>query len=218
VPSGPFDTYTEARRFAAELSDLLNATVCRGVRLNAVVAPNRIVFVGYRIDKHNFVSQQAFQIGRKLYLGLSYQLDVDSTGKFLAVSTSFVGLFCDEDMDRELFHSDYERDKRDKAHGYPEAHLQVEASSADWCEVLSACQEPSDRDRSLSHLHLPVGGRRFRPTLEDMLEFVIVERLVDGHDGWIEAIANSRAGFDETQLRAAVRRNPEIARDALQNL
>jgi hypothetical protein len=63
----------------------------------------------------------------------------------------------------------------------------------------------------VEHLHLPVGGRRFRPSLEDVIEFLIVERIASPRDGWEAALNASRDAFLERQLRAAVRRKPESA-------
>jgi hypothetical protein len=66
--------------------------------------------------------------------------------------------------------------------------------------------------------HLPVGGRRYRPTLEDMVEFLITERLARPKRGWKRAIADGREEFRKKQLRAAIRRDPDTARDALEKL
>lgn len=60
-----------------------------------------------------------------------------------------------------------------------------------------------------------MGGRRFRPTLEDICEFLIVERLVEHRAGWAETLERSREAFQEKQLRAAIRRFPEVAIDQL---
>ena len=217
VASGGPNPVVAASLFASNLSGLLNATVCRGVQLSAILIPYLgTAFVGYQIDKQTYARPTAFPIGipeTKLHLGLSYQLDQDEAG-YLRVASSFVGLFLDPDMNKELLHSDYERDKAD---GYPEAHLQIDAASPHWTELLTSCKSPSDQKRLLSHLHLPVGGRRFRPTLEDILEFVLCERLVQGRPGWLEAINTSREGFAVKQLRAAIRRHPVVALQALRD-
>ena len=118
-------------------------------------------------------------------------------------------LSLDDRVEHLLLHYDYERDK---GGGYPEAHLQVCATSPDW-EQLRRRQD--DVHRPLAKLHLPVGGRRFRPTPEDLVEFLIAEDLAEGRDGRREIIENSRARFREKQLRAAIRRYPEIALDCL---
>jgi hypothetical protein len=67
-------------------------------------------------------------------------------------------------------------------------------------------------------LHFPVGGRRYRPSLEDVIEFLIVERLVDARDGWQTVLAREREAFRRLQLRAAIRRDPETTMSALKNL
>jgi hypothetical protein len=181
VASKPFDLLAEARKFADTLSGLLNATVCNGVRLRAVTRPNGDAMVGYKLTKTNYTPQRAFRLGKSsLFCGLSYRLQPDAEGDYLTVGSSFLGLFGDERMETPLLHFDYERAKAD---GYPEAHLQVHAASPTWDAVLERCDVTSDRKRSLKHLHLPVGGRRFRPTLEDLIEFTIAERLVEGPPG-----------------------------------
>lgn len=67
-------------------------------------------------------------------------------------------------------------------------------------------------------LHLPVDGRRFRPTLEDLIELLIVEQLVDARPGWKELVEQGRAGFQRIQLAAAVRSDRSTATDALHDL
>jgi len=64
-------------------------------------------------------------------------------------------------------------------------------------------------------LHLPVGGRRFRPTLEDLIEFLITERLVKGKQGWQQALGASRNQFSVKQMRALIRRFPTDAEAAV---
>jgi hypothetical protein len=210
----------KAQGFADELSNLLNKTVCRGVRLNSVRDPGRkVVWVGYRISESELTSAEAFELstGKRsgIYCGLSIQLGLDDEGVYLMVQNSFMGLFPDSRMTKTLCHFDYERDKQDN---YPEAHMQIEASSEAWEEVLKRSDSAGDRERTLAKLHLPVGGRRFRPTLEDIIEFVVSERLVEPHPGWKAVVEESRASFQEKQLRAAIRRSPDVARQAMRDL
>ncbi|MEU6004220.1 hypothetical protein [Streptomyces sp. NPDC047197] len=51
--------------------------------------------------------------------------------------------------------------------------------------------------RTLPKLHFSVGGRRFRPCLEDIVEFLI-------------ALDAGLERFQANQLRAAMRRHPEV--------
>jgi hypothetical protein len=201
--------HANALCFAHDLSDLLNNTVCTGVRMKSVAAePSRVV-VGYGISRNQLDATQGIglTIGRKppsAYLGVSYRLILDSSGRYLAVHSSFLGLFLDCQLQHALMHYDYERDKGD---GYPEAHLQVRADANVW----NAMCDKRGAVRPLQRLHFPVGGRRYRPTLEDLIDFTISEGIADAHPQAGEHISRGRERFQEMQLRAAVRRNPEPA-------
>lgn len=209
-----FDLRRAALDFAADLTGVLNATICDGIRLNVVDrSAEGVAWVGYDIKKFRLQTERAFLIGSPsvgLHLGLSYRLQADDDRKYLSVVSSFNGLFLDAAMNKELLHIDYERDKAD---GYPEAHLQVDASSAHWTALLSASPEAAS---TLKKLHLPVGGRRFRPTLEDLIEFVVVEGLVSPRSGWNAALEEARDEFRVKQLRAMIRRNLEVAKAAVE--
>lgn len=206
----------EARDFAGRLSGLLNRTVCDGIRISSVVAPSKgLAFVGYGVGLKS-LSADPFPIHRcrattGLYLILSYTLTSDDEGEHLTVQSSVLGMCLDPSGVAELFHADYERNKAD---GYAEAHLQVGASSEHWAALL----ESTDEERALSKLHLPAGGRRFRTTVEDLIDFLVSERLVTPRDGWEEAVREQREDFEERQLKAAVRRNPKAAIDILRQL
>lgn len=210
------DLRKEANAFAGRLSSLLNRTVCDGIRISSAVAPsNGLAFVGYGIGGDT-LSADPFPVAgcrakSGLHVILQYTLTSDAEGEHLMVQSSVIGLCLDDQGDQELFHADYEREKAD---GYPEAHLQVEASSAHWTALLQSTGD----NRSLSKLHLPAGGRRFRTSVEDLIAFLIAERLVTPRLGWREALEAERADFEDRQLRAAVRRNPESAIDILRTL
>ena len=63
-----------------------------------------------------------------------------------------------------------------------------------------------------------MGGKRFRPCVEDVVEFLIVERLADGREGWREAVDGGRDSFTRIQAGAVARRYPNQARAALAGL
>ena len=54
-----------------------------------------------------------------------------------------------------------------------------------------------------------------RPTLEDLLEFVILEEMAKPHKKWEQVIAKHRDRWENLQLRAAVRSNPTEAAEEL---
>jgi hypothetical protein len=206
----------EADQFAKKLSKLLNATICHGVRLNAVVHPTKAVLVGYRISKTNYTPRYGVPVtcdGKKPsgYLTVSYKLTADDEGEHLMVVSSVTGYGLSADLASTLLHYDYERNKPDD---YPEAHLQIEAQSPDWDLVCGR----TGQSRSLSKLHLPVGGRRYRPTLEDLIEFLVVENIATARPNWDRQLKTTRDEFQRFQLGAAIRRDPETAKAALQAL
>jgi hypothetical protein len=63
-----------------------------------------------------------------------------------------------------------------------------------------------------------VGGRRYRPTLEDVIEFLVIENLADARDGWADVLACHRKAWERLQLSAAIRADPGTARDVLTDM
>jgi hypothetical protein len=125
-----FDLREQATRFASEISDLLNGTICNGVRITAVLLPSRNdAQLGYKLSPRQWDPVEGIPVtlGRsapRVFLGLSYRLSADAELQYLMVVSSFMGLFEDAELEHPLLHYDYERDKGD---GYPEAHLQIDA-------------------------------------------------------------------------------------------
>ncbi|MCK1794985.1 hypothetical protein MTQ01_02895 [Streptomyces sp. XM4193] len=70
----------------------------------------------------------------------------------------------------------------------------------------------------LSEMHLPVGGHRMRPSLEDVLLFLYREFRVNVEPNWREVVDGHLREYRRVQLRAAVRDAPEEAADVLRGL
>jgi hypothetical protein len=205
-----FDLRGEAEKFAAELSGLLNHTVTDGIRITAITDKGeQQARIGCGISPSDLDPDMIpLAFGGKaarLYLGLLFKMAADDSGRYPMIRSSVMYLSPDADGARTLLHYDYERDKSDN---YPEAHLQVCATSVEWEDAMRSYRP---RGRPLKKLHLPVGGRRFRPAAEDLIEFLVTEKLAFGRPGWKTYVDRGRQGFEERQLRAAVRRNPGIA-------
>lgn len=66
----------------------------------------------------------------------------------------------------------------------------------------------------MSDLHFPVGGSRFRPCLEDILDMLVRELGVDHQPGWRDALADGRERWRRMQTAAVVRDAPGEAIDA----
>ncbi|MGW4825149.1 hypothetical protein ACWEP4_41180 [Streptomyces sp. NPDC004227] len=207
------DLARKAYEFAQELQYRLNATICCDVRIKAVQRPFETIpvfTVGSGLSRTNLTQPTGFpvRIDKKkprIWMNLSYQVHLDHEHRYLTVYKSYCGIFSDEQLEACLCHFDYEREK-DK---YTSAHLQVHGQS----QALEALNRPGDEKRPLEKLHFPVGGKRFRPSLEDIIEFLIAERLTDGRAGWERVVEEGRDRFHRNQLRAAMRRNTALVEE-----
>jgi len=204
-----------AREFAAKITHLLNTTICTGVRIAAVVSadPN-VILVGHGLTRSSLVTECfPVRLGQgkpRCWLDVGYRLCLDEAGDYLSMLASFVDIYAADDDRSGLCHFDYERGKQ----GYPEAHLQVYGDST----ALANWENGPSPKRGLDRLHFPVGGRRYRPILEDVVEFLVTEQLADARDGWDEMVEAGRREYHQIQLRAAIRRDPQTARDAIAGL
>lgn len=89
------------------------------------------------------------------------------------------------------------------------AHVQVHGSSDELAYVQGV--RGTARLRPLKDFHIPVGGRRFRPSLEDFIEFLGSEELIPLHPGWSDVLVRHRRDWLTLQLQAAVRSDPAAA-------
>lgn len=141
-----------------------------------------------------------------------YRYDLDPEGGYLRVQGSSIGVSLTP-SGRSLVRVEYDRDKGPDR---PDAHLHVDADSALWGAALTLSGQPL---RPLNTLHIPAGGRRFRPTMEDVVEFLLAERLVEPtRETWRETLRGKRQDWAETQARAAARRHAAAAADTLRSL
>ncbi|MEU8832379.1 hypothetical protein [Streptomyces sp900116325] len=205
------DLHSQARSFAKELQDALNGTICRDVRIGAVVrslsGAGTAMTIGSGLSKSNPTQPTGFPLrvdGKRprAWMNLSFQVRMDDELTYLTIHSSYCGIFADEELENCLCHFDFEREKE----RYTSAHLQVHGHSP----ALALLNRGNDSKRTLDKLHFPVGGKRFRPSLEDIIEFLIAERLVDAKAGYEEVLELGRERFQVKQLRAAMRRRPEI--------
>lgn len=203
----------QARDFAGTLQGLLNKTICDHAQVNAVVQQNTLAIVGTRITdltSHPIPTRSSAR--SKIWIDISCRLRFDEDENlFLTVERSYCGISVGRDGQQDiLLHYDYERDKEH----YAEAHLQVCARHDSFEQYL---QELNRADR-LGKIHLPVGGRRFRPALEDLIECLIVEKLVTPKPGWRLVLNETRKNYRLSQISAVVRRNPGTAIKELKRL
>lgn len=107
-------------------------------------------------------------------------------------------------------------------HTTPATHWHVHAERGALSHLLarSHAVRPGEvtAPHQLSSLHIPVGGERFRPCLEDFLQFLIQECGIDSLPGWRDAVREGRERWRRRQIRTVTRDSPAEAAHVLQAL
>jgi hypothetical protein len=163
------------REFVGDINDLLNHTVTHGVRLSSILHSEDSCVAGLGIGKTQ-LKPGIFRVtpsrrNPTVYMRVGYILELDQVEEFLTVTKSGFSVYADEAGEHTLFHYDYEREP---ANDYPNPHVQVEGQSDALDQI---CGRVPAATSALRDLHFPVGGRRFRPTLEDVIELLVAEHL-----------------------------------------
>jgi hypothetical protein len=194
------------------MSDLLNRTVTDGIPITAVLRDDgQVGWIGYGINRREAFPGRGIPLtfgGAPVRCYLHVMHTLVQRHDVLVTQESSFGLYLDDELNSCLLHYDFAREPGNR---YPAAHVQVNAVSPAFEEL---CRRLGRRD-DLSRLHLPVGGKRFRPCLEDVVEMLIAEELAPGRPGWEAAIDEHRSRFRRIQLMAAVRDDPDAAREEL---
>lgn len=150
-------------------------------------------------------------------LGITMFLDHDRTGRYLKTVRSDVVVHSVLDR-RPLFRYEYRADMRVT----PIAHWQVHAERGALSHLLARAHEHDPRSvpnpHDMSSLHIPVGGERFRPCLEDVLQFLITNCGIDSVPGWRSAVERGREQWRRRQLGSSVRDLPSEAARVLREL
>lgn len=197
----------QARELADTLTGLVRLAVNREATFTVVETPDRIL-VGpapFVNDDHSRIKMHRDAAGRHALLELraSYKCGPDDEeGSHLQVNSSTIGLWLRPERGdpRPVFRIEYFRSARST----PQAHVHMhgECSALGW--VYGRIGRPV---RHVDTLHFPLGGRRFRPTLEDFLLFIDREGIyTDWVDrAWRDQARASRDAFERLQAKATVR-------------
>lgn len=103
----------------------------------------------------------------------------------------------------------------------PQSHWHLHAERGSFSALLSRTAERGRgrRDASrLSSLHFPLGGPHFRPSLADVVEFVIVECGVDPLPGWQRAVHEYRVHWRRDEAAATAQQFPAETAAALRRM
>ena len=212
----------EAEDFARRISNLLNSTVASKVNLAVTKLPNGTYWISTNLhptrgDQVTYIPlvhgpywENAPALGLKIY----YKLDLEPRQKRLSASESSVAISSLIEGRRPIIRWEYERSggiepgfPSGKSHARQAAHVHVHGVSSE-IEHLALNADLSSHPK-LSHklhkFHIPVGGRRFRPSLEDLIEFFLSHGFVSKfHEGGQEMLEKSRNDWLKQQLKAAV--------------
>lgn len=130
-----------------------------------------------------------------------------------------------EDVNEPILHFDY---VRNAGNTVPVSHINVHAHRDELVFALMKASSGRGKARArasgagkilrISTLHIPQGGHRFRPSIEDVFEMMIQEFGIDRSADALDAIQNGRSEFRSIQVSAAVSDDPAAAARALERL
>ncbi len=156
-------------------------------------------------------------------LSFRYICSCKADGKWLQIDKSVIMITAEPDR-LPIFHYDYNRVRTSET---PGAHINISGSNDAATRIMLSCggglRGKSRRKEyinkgsfpTFSTLHFPVGGDRFRPGLEDVLQMAIYEFHIDATNEWQHHIEASREEYRTRQLKALIREFPDIAYDTL---
>lgn len=161
--------------------------------------------------KLDLCAHNGSQDGTLAVFSVIYKLCVDSYGDHLAVEHSSFVLKAKVDR-TPIIRWDYDRE----AYSKPSSHVQMTAHRGALSHLLSRLDH--ENPHSIESLHMPMGGDRFRPCLEDIVEFLIRDCGFKGGPDWRESLRSGRAKWRRIQTRAVVRDAPAEAADQLSKM
>lgn len=201
-------------RFAEEIQNLLDRTLPGDRTIVSIEHKDRYVVRPQGEDptkRHIPLKVNGVHLASlSLYL---YQ-GLDRTGQYLKTCKTNFTVYSSLE-NNPLLRLEYDANMRTS----PVSHWQVHAKRDAFTNLLTHAEAQGrvTNPHMLSSLHLPTGGERFRPSLEDLLEFLIRDCGIDKHDGWETAIQEGRKKWRRRQFSAAVRDLQEEAAQVLRN-
>lgn len=210
------DLATRSQEFAEEITRLLGGTFGRPVQIVSVKFGDRYAVrpAGARpADRRIPLTVNGAHLAD---LSLALYQTLDHSRQFLKTTRTDFGVF--STLDRTpLLRMEYRSDMR----ADPVCHWQFHAERGAFTHLLSIANTADARrvqsPHDLSKVHLPVGGERFRPCLEDVLEMLIRDCGVDAGAGWETVVQEGRERWRMRQFRTAVRDLQDEAAEVLRS-
>lgn len=216
-----------ADEFASEITTIVNSTIATEVlfapinigRSSLYIAP-----IGSIFGKSKLIPVADLDGAEKapfLWLKVGFEVDLDHEGKHLRVLSSIFALVVNEESALPAVRIEYERERGFEPgeielsnHAKNAAHVQIHGTSTEFAYIQG--KNGDARIKPLEKYHIPVGGKEFRPTLEDFIEFLHREGLVKKlKPGWLELIRENQRKWLTVQVKSAVRSNPSAAIEQL---
>ncbi|MCS0498580.1 hypothetical protein [Protaetiibacter mangrovi] len=174
--------------------------------MTSTAGPGGERYIVQPVDPHNNLQKIPLFVGgvELASLRVVFYLEMDSVETWLkAVRTDFA---VHSTLDRTpLLRLEYRADM----HSDPIAHWQIHAERGSMSHLLARAHHVRPdvvaKPHDMSSLHFPVGGERFRPCLEDVLQFLVHECGIDAQPNWLDAVESGRVQWRRFQLRTAVR-------------
>jgi hypothetical protein len=204
------DLEAEAGRFGEELQQLLDAVLPYQVGVDQALRQVTVTAsdLAFAVEIGTAVAGEAQTIpllsgGEKTAeLFVMIRLVADSADRYPAVSKSKFDLRVRR---QPLIRLDFDR----AMHTAPGSHWNIHAERGAVTALLT--RNNPDHSGELSKLHIPVGGARMRPCIEDLLQLLVTEFRFDAVPGAQDAIDAGRVRWRRRQLAAMVRDDPEEA-------
>ncbi|MGW3491961.1 hypothetical protein [Streptomyces sp. NPDC001054] len=210
-----------AEGFADHLTALTRGVLGESApRFHAVEVGSRVRVAP--IDENEVVQRIPVTIAGERHLSLMVRFYCcwDGHSTFMATDQADVHVFYQKVTD-PLLRYEYVRNSEDP----PGAHVQVHAHRDEMAYLLRLAERgrpgrglARNKLPRLSEMHLPVGGHRMRPALEDVLLFLHREFAIDVAPGWRKVLNDSLQDWRTKQLKAAVRDAPDAAVSVLRKL
>ena len=211
----------EASSFSARLAETLEGVLGAAHEVRVTVVDGRVSVRPADLDG---IPLQA-EVDEEVFLRLKFKFSCtwDGHRKFLAVQDSEFHVLSEWDDD-PLFRYEF---VKEPTGDIPVAHVQIHAHRDATAYAMGYPGSGSRRARRrlkgsdkiphLSNLHFPLGGARFRPALEDILEMLIEEFGVQATEGWRRVVGDGREDWRILQLKSAVRDDLESAAQVLRD-
>ena len=156
-----------------------------------------------------------------LCLEVWYRCVFDHANRYLLVDESAIKVYGGKAMRGDpLFRYEYDRSS---ANDLPSAHLHVHAHRDHFVLAMALGGESGARRRQslqsagsldsvkMADLHFPLGGHRFRPGFEDVLQMLHTEFGAVAGPTWLRVLKTTREAYRRSQTASVVRDCPSEA-------